>query len=243
MSPLAFFLTVAAPDPNSENVTNGFSVINAVFQADPVVKLTLAILILFSICAWTVILLKFFQLKRAKRSSRKFYDIFQNSHSLEELLTQKVPQEGNPLYAVFSVGLGDILKEKQVKAKNPAHQSRLNLESVRQKIQMSVTQEARKLEQLAPFLATTASTAPFIGLFGTVWGILASFTLIAQGGGGFEVVGPKISEALVATAVGLATAIPAVMAYNYFVTRIKHRSTELNNFAEDLTQRIQQEYF
>lgn len=243
MSPMSFLLVAASPVASPEELEKGFSVIEAILQADPVVKFTLLLLVLFSITAWTVILLKFFQLKRAKSSSNRFYHSFQDSLSLEELLTQKLPQEGNPLYAVFSVGLGDILKEKQLKVKNPTYQTRLSLENVRQKIQMAATHEVRKLEQLAPFLATTASTAPFIGLFGTVWGILASFTLIAQGGGGFEVVGPKISEALVATAVGLATAIPAVMAYNYFVTRIKHRTAELNNFAEDLTQRIAQEYF
>ena len=105
--------------------------------------------------------------------------------------------------------------------------------------------ETGRLEQFTPFLATTASACPFIGLFGTVWGILTAFLVLKEGSGSssIQVVGPYIAEALIATAVGLAAAIPAVVFYNYFVTKIKALARDYEDFSLDLTRRIQHEYF
>lgn len=219
------------------------SIMSMVWGSGPVVKFTLLVLILFSITSWAIIFFKYFQLKKAQKSSLQFLHLFDHAHSLEEVLTKPAPQEGNPLYSIFSSGISDILRLKQAKAKDPNFRGSLNLEHIQKNIRRSQNDEAHKLEQLTPFLATTASSAPFIGLFGTVWGILSAFfTIGQQKTTSLAVVGPYIAEALVATAVGLAAAIPAVIAYNYFVSRIRNLGKDLNDFSTDLEQRIEREY-
>lgn len=219
------------------------SVLSMVLGSGPVVKFTLLVLILFSVTSWAIIFFKYFQLKKAQKSSMSFLQIFDNTHSIEEMLTRPAPQDGNPLYSIFSAGISDILRFKQAKAKDPSWSGKLNLDYIHKNIRRSQNDEAYKLEQLTPFLATTASSAPFIGLFGTVWGILSAFfTIGQQKTTSLAVVGPYIAEALVATAVGLAAAIPAVIAYNYFVTRIRNLGKDLNDFSNDLEQRIEREY-
>jgi biopolymer transport protein TolQ len=220
------------------------SVLSMILNSGPVVKFTLLVLIVFSVASWAIIFFKYGQLKRAKRTSNGFLQSYDHSYSIEELLTKPAPQDGNPLYSIFSAGISDILRFKQVRAKDPNAKVPLNLEHIHKNIRRSQNNETHKLEQLTSFLATTASAAPFIGLFGTVWGILtAFFTIGQQKTTSLAVVGPYIAEALVATAVGLAAAIPAVIAYNYFITRIRDLDKELGDFSSDLETRIEKEYF
>lgn len=224
--------------------TESSSVINLIFSSDPVVMVTLCVLFFFSITSWAIIFFKHAQLKKAKKHSKKFLPIFDQSASLEELLTRSVPRDGNPLYQIFSSGISDILRVKQQSAKHPGSQIRPNLERIRKNIDRAQSDELQKLEELTPFLATTASASPFIGLFGTVWGILTAFWAIGQQkSSSLAVVGPYIAEALIATAIGLAAAIPAVIAYNYFINKIKVLSKDLNDFSIDLTHRIEREFF
>jgi len=230
--------------PSSPNQLGNESVLKMIFTSGPVVKFTLLVLIVFSITSWAIIFFKYLQLKKAKKCSRNFQQIFDSAYSIDELLTKPAPQDGNPLYPIFSSGISDILRYKQIKAKDPNAKVPLRLEHVHRKIRQAQNDQTHRLEQLTPFLATTASSCPFIGLFGTVWGILTAFFTIGQEKTtSLAVVGPYIAEALVATAVGLAAAIPAVIAYNYFVTRIKDLSKELGDFSSDLEQRIEREYF
>ena len=120
----------------------------------------------------------------------------------------------------------------------------ISMEGIRRRIDRAVEEEIERIERYLPFLATTGSTSPFIGLFGTVWGILAAFWQIGRAGSSsLAVVGPYIAEALIATALGLAAAIPAVIFYNFFVTRIRVFVREIQNFSEDLAQRIERDYF
>src|SRR4030095_5951201 len=122
--------------------------------------------------------------------------------------------------------------------------SKLNLEHIKKNVVRATSDEVAKLEQMTPFLATTASASPFIGLFGTVWGILTAFWAIGRAGStSLGTVGPYIAEALIATAVGLAAAIPAVIAYNYFVSKIKVLTKDIDDFGDDLVHRIEKEYF
>jgi biopolymer transport protein TolQ len=222
----------------------GKSVLHLVFSSDPVVKVTLGILILFSIISWAIIFYKYNQVKKARHSAERFLKTFDQTTSLEELLTKPAPRDGNPLYQIFSEGIADILRAKQIKAKDPTARLQVNLEHVKKNIWRAERNEMQKLEQLTPFLATTASASPFIGLFGTVWGILTAFWSIGQQkSSSLAVVGPYIAEALIATAVGLAAAIPAVIAYNYFVNKIKALSKEMNDFSIDLEHRIEREFF
>ncbi len=224
--------------------SEGKSVLHMVFSSDPVVKVTLLILIFFSVTSWAIIFFKYTQVKKAKKTSAKFLQAFDQSFSLEELLTKETPREGNPLYQIFSSGISDILRAKQMKVKDPSSNPRINLEHIKKSIRRAENDEMHKLEQLTSFLATTASASPFIGLFGTVWGILTAFWSIGQQrSSSLAVVGPYISEALIATAVGLAAAIPAVIAYNYFVSKIKDLAKDLSDFSSDLEHRIEKEFF
>jgi biopolymer transport protein TolQ len=220
------------------------SVLHLIFSSDPVVKVALLILVFFSVTSWAIIFFKYSQVKKAKKSSEKFLDTFEKSGSIEEVLTKSTPTEGNPLYQIFSYGISDILKLRQLKSKDPGTRANLNLEHIRKNIRRAESDEMSRLEQFTSFLATTASACPFIGLFGTVWGILTAFWQIGQQkSSSLAVVGPYIAEALVATAIGLAAAIPAVIAYNYFVSRLKILGKDLNDFAIDLEHQIQREYF
>lgn len=222
----------------------GKSVLHLFFSSDPVVMVTLAVLVIFSIVSWSIIFYKFGQVKRARSSSEKFLQVFDKTPTLEEMLTKPAPRDGNPLYQIFSEGIADILRAKQAKARDPNARTQVILDHVKKNIWRAERTEMQKLEQLTPFLATTASASPFIGLFGTVWGILTAFLAIGQQkSSSLAVVGPYIAEALIATAVGLAAAIPAVIAYNYFVNKIKGLSKELNDFSIDLENRIEKEFF
>jgi len=230
-----------APPPATQE---GKTVLHLLFSSDPVVKVTLGILVLFSVISWAIIFYKSAQIKRAKRSAEKFMQEFDHTDSLEELLTKPARSEGNPLYQIFSSGINDIIRAKKQKAKDPTGKTFINLDHIRKNIWRAERTEMQKLEQLTPFLATTASASPFIGLFGTVWGILTAFWAIGQQKtSSLAVVGPYIAEALIATAVGLAAAIPAVIAYNFFVSKIKVLSKDLNDFSMDLEHRIEKEFF
>jgi biopolymer transport protein TolQ len=229
---------LAATEPVKE------SVLSLLFSTDPVVKFTLLVLVAFSITSWAIIFYKYVQIKKARKTSRAFFHTFDNTASIEEFLTKRIPQEGNPLYQIFTAGISDIIRFKQSKAKDPSYKATLNLNHIQRNIRRAQNDETHKLEQLTPFLATTASSCPFIGLFGTVWGILTAFWAIGQEKStSLAVVGPYIGEALIATAIGLAAAIPAVIAYNFFVSKIKDLSKELGDFSGVLEQRVENEFF
>src|SRR4029450_12865979 len=199
---------------------NGDNVLKLLFSTDPVVKFTLLVLVVFSVVSWAIILYKYRQVKKAKKTSGQFLNLFETSESIEEVMTKSTPREGNPLYEVFSSGLSDIVRNRQLAAREPGRASKLNVEPIKKNVLRATSDEVAKLEQMTPFLATTASASPFIGLFGTVWGILTAFWAIGRAGStSLGTVGPYIAEALIATAVGLAAAIPAVIAYNYFVSK------------------------
>ncbi len=230
-------LQIAAPEAGKK-----LPVLHILFSSDPVVKATLLVLILFSIISWAIIFFKFLQIRKARKSSESFLQVYDRSDSLEGLLTQPAARDGNPLYEIFSSGMSNLLHAKQNKNAAIHGKSAINLEHVRKNIWRAERSEMQKLEQMTPFLATTASASPFIGLFGTVWGILTAFWAIGQQkSSSLAVVGPYIAEALIATAVGLAAAIPAVIAYNYFVNKIKNLGKDLNDFSISLEHRIERE--
>lgn len=209
--------------------------------SDPVVKLTLLILISFSIASWAIIFYKQKELKKFRASSHRFFDAFWKTHNLEDLLARYAGQE-SPLFNIFRVTVTDLIR----KSKGTEGRARgvTTLETIRRRIERAVEDEIERVERYIPFLATTGSSTPFIGLFGTVWGILAAFWQIGRAGStSLAVVGPFIAEALIATAAGLAAAIPAVIFYNFFVTRTRIFTREMQNFSEDLAQRIERDYF
>lgn len=210
--------------------------INLVLQADPVVQFTLVLLVIFSIVSWAIIFAKHRQLKVSKRQSRGFIELFWNAERMDDLAPKRRLRRG-PAFQIYNVGQQSVEQHKKSARKEAK-------DSVERDVRRAYEEEIEQAEYGIPFLAITASAAPFIGLFGTVWGILNAFWKIGQSGSSsLALVGPHIAEALIATAIGLAAAIPAVIFYNVFVNRVRRFSKELEDFTEDLVDRVHQEHF
>ncbi len=219
----------------------GIPLLQILWHSDPVVKLTLLILLVFSVVCWAIIVYKHKELKELSASSARFFDAFWRIHNLEEILAKHAGQD-NPLLNVFREAAADLIRKPKVGETKRGPET--SIEGIRRRIDRAVEEEIERIEKYIPFLATTGSSAPFIGLFGTVWGILAAFWQIGRAGSSsLAVVGPYIAEALIATAFGLAAAIPAVIFYNVFVTRTRIFSREIQSFSEDLAHRIERDYF
>jgi biopolymer transport protein TolQ len=213
-------------------------------HASPVVMLVLITLALMSVVCWFVIGAKLVRLSQASRGSARFLDQFWhpehgNVWTVQRLeaLYAAIPREGRPpVAAVFHAGyveLARVLGGSDESSKSQRHYGG-DIENVARALRRAAANEVTMLESMVPFLATTGSTAPFVGLFGTVWGIMGSFLSIgAQKSASLQVVAPGIAEALIATAIGLIAAIPAVMAYNYFIRRINVLASEMENFSSD----------
>lgn len=214
------------------------SIFDSILHSDPVVKLTLLLLILFSVGCWAIIFLKSKQLSGAQKSSQNFWQTFSSTSKISDILSTKGARNG-PLFEIFQTGQATLSKIKKGKSLQMTPYLR---NVIMQRMNQSREEEVYKLEQYVSFLATTASVAPFIGLFGTVWGILTAFMAIGKAGSSsLATVGPYISEALVATAVGLFAAIPAVIAYNYFVNKIKIINKMIDLFMDDFVLKSEQE--
>lgn len=213
--------------------TGNHNLISLVLNANIVVQFTLLLLLIFSVVCWAIIGSKHKQLKNAKDRSNRFYQLFWQSKSIDAILS-KGSFRKSPAFNVFKTGV-DTLRENQNAA---------SMEYIDKEVRKAAGDEIEQMEYGVPFLATTGSAAPFIGLFGTVWGILNAFWKIGRtGASSLAIVGPHIAEALIATAIGLAAAIPAVIFYNVYVNRIRILSKDLTDFADDLTVRIRREYF
>jgi biopolymer transport protein TolQ len=213
-----------------------------IMDASPTVKLVLVVLVMMSLICWFIIGAKLFRLGRATRQSNKFLDIFWesgrgsgssswNAERLESIYSQLGVVNTSPLAKVFHAGYVELARVLQGQRGGAGAAEMTNVERALRRASIN---EVTILETMVPFLATTGSTAPFVGLFGTVWGIMNSFIEIGgQKSASLDVVAPGIAEALIATAVGLVAAIPAVMAYNYFLRRIHVLQTEMDAFQSD----------
>jgi len=206
----------------------------------PVVKFVLIMLVLASVLSWTIIFAKWLAYKQAKKESDHFLDLFWNAKSLEGIFNETKNFSVSPVSNVFRAGYIEFQKVSQkAQEKNTAQQSEfgdMGIENVQRALRKASLLESLKLERMLPYLATIASVAPFIGLFGTVWGIMSSFQGLGQGGPAtLQRVAPGISEALIATAIGLAAATPAVVAYNQYVQKMRYFRAEMDNFSSDFT--------
>ncbi len=209
-----------------------------VLQAGPVVKLVLLILVYFSLVSWAIIFYKFTVVQKAIKDSARFLDFFWSKKRFD-VVGQGIKEfDNSPLATLFREGYHEIL-QLQKRTAEPGETGDFSLkmdttESVGRALRRATTQETLRLEKYLTFLATTGSTAPFIGLFGTVWGIMGAFHGIGQtGSASLAVVAPGISEALIATAIGLAAAIPAVMGYNHFLNKVNVLIGEMDNFSQE----------
>lgn len=209
-----------------------------VLQAGPVVKLVLLILVYFSLVSWAIIFYKFAVVQKAIKDSARFLDFFWSKKRFD-VVGQGIKEfDNSPLATLFREGYHEML-QLQKRTAEPGETGDFSLkmdttESVGRALRRATTQETLRLEKYLTFLATTGSTAPFIGLFGTVWGIMGAFHGIGQtGSASLAVVAPGISEALIATAIGLAAAIPAVMGYNHFLNKVNVLIGEMDNFSQE----------
>ena len=204
---------------------NNFSFFSLFLKADFVVKFVIIILIAASIYSWAIIIEKYKLFKKINGSSSFFEDQFWSSKSADSLYKKLEDYNEDPMANVFKAGMDFMIKNKSRSASTQ--------ERVLQALGSSIDKEMEIVEKKLTFLATVGSTAPFIGLFGTVWGIMNSFQSIAiSKNTSLAIVAPGIAEALFATALGLLAAIPAVVAYNKFTSDSRRYSTRLENFSQ-----------
>jgi biopolymer transport protein TolQ len=208
-------------------------VIELLLDAGPVVKLVLLILVYFSVVSWAIIFYKWRVLRRALRQSRVFQDYFWENRRLEQVAQELKQYAASPLSSVFRSGYQELVRQQRGQGEGQALNTSVAA-NVNRSMERSCTAETERLEKHLTFLATTGSATPFIGLFGTVWGIMGSFHGIGQSGSAsLAVVAPGISEALIATAMGLMAAIPAVVAYNHFLNKVNILLGQMESFRQD----------
>ncbi len=233
---------------NSEQI----NIIYMFMNAGLMVQLVLITLCIFSIVSWAIVINKYRYLKRAFSDSALFIDYFWKSEDFSEVFAKAKLLSGSPVARVFGIAYLELkklnrsglsLKSKSGLNDNLVMYNKIGaMDNIKRALRRSITTEITKMTQKVPFLATTGSITPFIGLFGTVWGIMNSFHGIGKrGSASLAVVAPGISEALIATAMGLAVAIPAVIAFNYFNQKIRVIESELNSFSADLLNIIERD--
>lgn len=231
----------------------------------PVIMAVVGILVFFSLGSWAIMAWKFFQIGFARKGSREFLDYFWETKDFAEVARDLSRFEGSPAALVFQEGYREIHNLLEARAgcedeskgstapvgraeasdSSPARKPGLGagisgIDNVSRSLRKAAGSQEEKLERNLSFLATTASVTPFIGLFGTVWGIMIAFRNIGQTGStSLDVVAPGISEALITTAIGLAVAIPAVVGFNYFQGKIKAVVGEIEGFYYDFLNIVQ----
>jgi biopolymer transport protein TolQ len=203
-------------------------------QSGPMAKLVLLILLGASIVSWAIIFAKVKVLKTCTWENSEFLNLFWNSRNVDDVLTRGERFERSPVARVFRSGV------KELKKLSDKEQDPRSLDNVGRALARSSSHEVAQLEKNVSWLATVASATPFIGLFGKVWGIMNSFQSIgASGAANLAVVAPGISEALITTAMGIAAAVPAVVAYNHILTQIKRVAIDMDGFSQDFLNIIQ----
>jgi len=225
-------------------------IIALILNASPVVKGVMGLLIGMSVASWFVIGSKFIFLSNAVSRSMRFQEMFWKTGRLDDIWRITEASKPSPVSEVFRAGYTELAKlqrRRQEQANDPtagAEDLLGDIESIERALSRARTTAITEMESRVPLLGTTASAGPFIGLFGTVWGIMNSFRNIgSKGAANLATVAPGIAEALVATAIGLVAAIPAVMAYNYFSRRIRVIASEMETFSNDFLNVVRRRFF
>jgi len=214
----------------------GSDIIQMFLDAGLVVKLVMFTLIGFSIACWAIIFIKLRFFRYARLETAYFLEIFWEATELTSIYKESKDLFYSPVAQLFIRGYTELIRLKKLKGNGNATLNNISgiSEAIERALRRSVIHENSRMEKALAFLATTGNAAPFIGLFGTVWGIMESFRSIGiKGSASLAVVAPGISEALIATAVGLFAAIPAVIAYNYFNSKAAELGTEMETFSAD----------
>lgn len=237
-------LVTAQVEAGAEKPTG---IVDIMLEASGVVLAVMVLLAVVSLVSWYIIAYKFYYLSRARSESIKFLDIFWQSKRLDVIYNSAEEFNRSPIAQVFRAGYMELSKLKNIEneEKSSTMSSQLGgIENVERALRRAMTSEITQLESLLPFLATVGANAVFVGLFGTVWGIMVAFVNInAAGAAGLDVVAAPIAEALIVTAVGLVTALPAGVAYNWFLSKIKVLSAEMDNFSNDFLNIVKRHFF
>lgn len=229
------------------------SLFDMVIHAGFVVQLVLLLLLLFSVVSWAIILMKYFGIRKINRENGLFLNAYMKSTKLSDIFPETKKYPHSTLAEVFRAGYAELARITKASRANPpgkegqeagGHLLEIaGVDNVERALNRACGSEATKLEAALGFLATTGSASPFIGLFGTVWGIMETFKGIgARGSATLAVVAPGISEALIATAAGLAAAIPAVIFYNYYLNRVRGMTLEMDHFSSELLNIVDRYY-
>ena len=223
--------------PSAQGSTQDFA--QLIFDASPIVQFVMALLLLFSVISWGIILYKWWTFRGIEKDSSTFIEVFRKSAKFSEVQAVCPSLVSSPLVGMFQAGYAELtaqLRQAQPAPASPgtpaARPTLRSITALDRALLRASSIEVSKLEKRVMFLATTASITPFIGLFGTVWGIMTAFMNIGQQGStDLAVVSGPIAEALIATALGLFAAIPAVYFYNHFTYKVKGYASEMDDFA------------
>ncbi|MSQ48227.1 MAG: protein TolQ [Deltaproteobacteria bacterium] len=224
------------------NVAASETVMNLFAQSGTMVQAVLMLLLIFSVSSWGIIFYKVYQLRQAHSASQSFATLFRSTKDFAMLAGANLNAPSSPLARIFATAYQEFSQWRQTSPQTtppPETRSSANLENLELTLRRAVREQMTWLERTLTFLATTASTTPFIGLFGTVWGIMNAFQgLSTAQSATIQAVAPGIAEALVTTAVGLLAAIPAVMAYNHFIRQVQVLTAEMDGFSAELLSRV-----
>ena len=223
------------------------SIFELVLSAGPVAKVVLTLLLLASIITWAIILYKWITLRKSEAENKRFLVLFSKIDDLMEIQQKALQRNEGPMVMVYQAAIDKMRPylEKEGEGAPALDGNRpMILASLQRTLQSAVQDEMAHQERYLHLLATVGNTAPFVGLFGTVWGIIDSFQEIGrQGNANIASVAPGVSEALIATAAGLFVAIPAVIAYNIFVNKIRKMEVQLEVFSTELTSLVEEKLF
>lgn len=225
---------------------NNSDIISIILGAGPMVRTVMLLLLVFSITSWAIIFAKYKTIRKAAKESSAFLNLFWNTQSLADVYASSKQLQTSPIAQMFRAAYTELKKINKARGGFDGHDDiRINgnmLDIVQRALRRTLTSEMTGLNRAIPFLATTGNSAPFIGLFGTVWGIMNAFRGIGmKGSATLAVVAPGISEALIATAAGLMAAIPAVIAYNYFLNRVDVLNSEMEAFSSDFLNLVERQ--
>jgi len=208
----------------------GGEIANLLWESGPVAKLVLVILLIFSLISWAIILSRFNLLRRARVQSGRFLRAFRKAQRFQDIAAVAEQFKPSPLVAVFEGAFEEQRKQGGAR----------NMVAIQRAMQISASEELTRLEARLPWLATTAAVTPFIGLFGTVWGIIDAFHGLGTAGAAtLRAVAPGISEALITTAAGLFAAIPALIAYNFFANDIREFGKRMDDFSLEVMNAVE----
>ncbi|MBW2544952.1 MAG: protein TolQ [Deltaproteobacteria bacterium] len=220
-----------------------------ILDSGPMVQFVLLLLLFFSVVSWAIILMKYRIIKRSRRENDMFLDRYMKINKLSEVFPESKKFRYSQIAEVFRAGYTELVKVAGIRrealsdADSEISLEMRGLDNVERALNRACDSETTKLESSLGFLATTGSSCPFIGLFGTVWGIMNAFKGIGvKGSATLAVVAPGISEALIATAAGLAAAIPAVIFYNYYANQVRTMAVEIDSFSSEFLNIVERHY-